>query len=101
MAHSSPKTKNQVLIVDDNDLNIDVLLDTLGAEYDLRVAINGEIALQLIANEITPDLILLDILMPDISGYDVCRTLKADEKTRAIPIIFLTNITMSNIQKTT
>jgi len=85
MAQAPPKKKSQVLIIDDSDLNIDVLLDTLGAEYDLRVAISGEMALQLIANEIAPDLILLDILMPGISGYDVCQALKADEKPALSP----------------
>ena len=80
----------QLLLVDDSALNLDTLLATLGDRYDLRIAIDGQAALDLIATDYLPDLILLDIMMPGMDGYDVCRTLKADEKTREIPIIFLT-----------
>ncbi len=80
----------QLLLVDDSAMNLDTLLATLGDRYDLRIAIDGQSALDLIASDYLPDLILLDIMMPDLDGYDVCRKLKADEKTRDIPIIFLT-----------
>ncbi|MCD6582157.1 MAG: response regulator [Desulfuromusa sp.] len=80
----------QLLLVDDSAMNLDTLLATLGDSYDLRIAIDGQSALDLIASDYLPDLILLDIMMPGLDGYDVCRKLKADEKTREIPIIFLT-----------
>jgi len=80
----------QLLLVDDSAINLDTLLATLGDSYELRMAIDGQSALDLIASGYIPDLILLDIMMPDLDGYDVCRKLKADEKTREIPIIFLT-----------
>ncbi len=80
----------QLLLVDDSALNLDTLLAALGDRYDLRIAIDGQTALDLIATDYLPDLILLDIMMPGLDGYDVCRTLKADEKTCEIPIIFLT-----------
>jgi len=78
-----------VLIVDDTETNIDILVDTLEEEHEIRVAMDGETALQDIS-EFPPDLILLDIMMPGMSGYEVCRTLKSDIKTANIPIIFLT-----------
>jgi two-component system NtrC family sensor kinase len=81
---------HQLLLVDDSPMNLDTLLATLGDSYDLRVAIDGQAALDLIAGGYRPDLILLDIMLPGMDGYDVCRILKADEKTSNIPIIFLT-----------
>jgi len=80
----------QLLLVDDSTMNLDTLLATLGNSYELRVAIDGQSALDLIASGYLPDLILLDIMMPGLDGYDVCRKLKADEKTCGISIIFLT-----------
>lgn len=87
-----------ILIVDDTEENIDILVDALGDDYELIVAMDGTAALELIGREM-PDLVLLDIMMPGISGYDVCRKLKADEKTEDIPIIFLT--AMSDIKSKT
>ncbi len=81
---------DQLLLVDDSAMNLDTLLATLGGNYDLRVAIDGKLALDLIADGYRPDLILLDIMMPDLDGYAVCQKLQADESTREIPIIFLT-----------
>ncbi len=80
---------SKILIVDDSPANIDILFDALSDDYDLRVANNGEIALESVAKEL-PDLILLDILMPGINGFEVCRNLKSNEKTCSIPIIFIT-----------
>lgn len=80
----------QLLLVDDSALNLDTLLATLDTIYDLRVAIDGQSALDLIAKGYQPDLILLDIMMPDKDGYQVCSQLKENEKTCHIPIIFLT-----------
>nr|WP_320192912.1 response regulator [uncultured Desulfobacter sp.] len=78
-----------ILIVDDLPENIDVLRRVLENDYFIMVAPSGAIALE-IAEKRTPDLILLDIMMPDMDGYDVCRKLKAGEKTKNTPIIFVT-----------
>jgi len=87
-----------ILIVDDTEENIDILVDALGDDYELIVATDGSSALELIESE-TPDLILLDIMMPGLSGYEVCRRLKKNRKTEDIPVIFLTS--MSDIQSKT
>jgi len=81
-----------ILIVDDTEEDIDILVNALGDDYELTAATDGATALNLIGNEL-PDLILLDILMPGMSGYEVCRRLREDKKTADIPIIFLTAMT--------
>ncbi|MBF0203708.1 MAG: response regulator [Desulfamplus sp.] len=78
-----------ILIIDDTEANIDILVDTLGDDYEVSVAMDGESAIEDVRTN-PPDLILLDIMMPGIDGYEVCRRLKADEKTKDIPIIFIT-----------
>lgn len=83
-----PGSKN-ILIVDDVAVNLRLLADLLMQHgYTVRPAINGRSALKVV-ERVLPDLILLDIIMPDMSGYDVCRALKARERTRAIPVIFI------------
>ncbi len=83
----------QVLLVDDNVTNLQVLRQTLdGRGYKLLVAKNGPGALA-IAQKAKPSLILLDIMMPDMDGYEVCRLLQADSETRDIPVIFLSALT--------
>ena len=80
----------KILMVDDTPSNLDILghiLKQVG--LNVSVAPNGTIALKII-NEDKPDLILLDIMMPDISGYDVCRKLKENDDTKDIPVIFIT-----------
>ncbi len=90
---NSPGIKEQtVLVVDDTPENIDVLRGILSDHYRVKVAINGEVALRIIAQD-EPDLILLDVMMPGISGYEVCQTLKGDLRTRHIPVIFVTAMT--------
>ncbi len=81
--------KQTVLIVDDMAANIEVLDGVLGDEYEILFATNGSDALQ-IASDQVPDLILLDVLMPDMDGYEVCTRLKANPRTQDIPIIFVT-----------
>ena len=81
-----------VMVVDDTEVNIDILVETLGDDYDVRVALDGETALEDLAEE-SADLILLDIMMPGMDGYEVCRILKEDPATRDIPVIFLTAMT--------
>ncbi len=78
-----------ILIVDDTPENLDVLNGLL-SEFNRKVAVNGEKALQLAFSGTPPDLVLLDIMMPGMDGYEVCRQLRANEKTKDIPVIFLT-----------
>lgn len=84
-----------VLIVEDTEANVDILVEALGDDYEISVAMDGETALENIEMEI-PDLILLDIMMPGIDGYEVCRRIKENKATSEIPIIFLTAITDIN-----
>ena len=85
--------KPVVLVVDDEPLNIDLLEQELDAAgYDTSAATGGADALTLAANE-RPDLILLDVMMNGMDGYEACRRLKSSEVTRAIPVIFLTALT--------
>ena len=86
-------TRKTVLIVDDTPDNIVLMNSLLKETYQTKVANNGERALKLAATEPIPDLILLDIMMPGIDGYEVCRRLKADPVTAGIPVIFLTAMT--------
>ncbi|MCB2186911.1 MAG: two-component system response regulator [Deltaproteobacteria bacterium] len=81
-----------VLVVDDTEENIDSLVAALGDIHEVSVAIDGESALAAVA-ENPPDLILLDIMMPGIDGYEVCRRLKTDPRYTKIPILFLTGLT--------
>ena len=84
-----PETQPKILIVDDEHLNIEVLCDVLEDDGEMLFALNGETALQLAQEEI-PDIILLDVMMPDMDGYEVCRRLKENPATAHIPIIFVT-----------
>jgi putative two-component system response regulator len=77
-----------VLMVDDTETNIDILMDILGEEYDVAVAMDGESALEAVDEDL-PDLILLDIMMPGMDGYEVCKRLKNSPETAGIPVIFL------------
>lgn len=79
-----------VLVVDDTPQNLDLISDLLARRYRVRVAPGGMRALQ-IARSSPPDLILLDVVMPEPDGHEVCRQLKADERTRDVPVIFLTS----------
>src|SRR3989338_10305144 len=81
--------KNTLLVVDDTPENIDVLRGILGADYTVKIATSGQLALKIIAAQ-PPDLILLDIMMPGMDGYEVCRQIKGNEATRHIPVIFVT-----------
>ena len=87
-----------VLVVDDTEANIDILVAALDSEYEVCVAMDGESALEIVDAD-PPDLILLDIMMPGMDGYEVCRILKSEPKTIGIPVIFITS--MSEIQNKT
>ncbi len=83
------KKKGVVLVVDDTPANLSVITAMLNhGGYEVRPAINGEVALRALAAKL-PDLVLLDINMPGIKGYEVCRRIKADARTQHIPVIFL------------
>ncbi len=86
---------HSILIVDDTAENIDMLKGILMDEYDVKAALNGMAALK-IASKFKPDLILLDIMMPDMDGYEVCRKLKENPVTSHIPVIFVTAMTDEN-----
>ena len=85
--------KRLLLLVDDDPENIQVVHSILKDQYKVRVAMNGPKALDLARVDPPPDLILLDVMMPQMDGYEVCGCLKADQRTRDIPIIFLTGKT--------
>jgi putative two-component system response regulator len=91
--------KPSVLVVDDTPDNLSLMSGLLKDRYRVKVANNGEKAIKIVQGESPPDLILLDIMMPGLSGYDVCQILKADPSTRDIPIIFLTAMTATEDEK--
>jgi len=86
-----PPDHQTILIVDDTPANIEILSAILGLEYGILFATSGLEALALIVGQ-TPDLILLDIMMPRMDGYEVCKRLKANPQTWNIPVIFITSL---------
>lgn len=84
------KEKPSILIVDDTPANLSLMTGLLEADYKVRAATSGEKALKIIFADTPPDLILLDIMMPEMDGYEVCRRIKANDDTKSIPVIFLT-----------
>lgn len=81
--------KPVMLVVDDQPLNIRLIRDLFHQEFDIYMATDGLNAISK-AQELSPDLILLDVVMPNMDGFEVCRSLKSDPETRSIPIIFIT-----------
>ncbi len=86
----SEKVKQTILIVDDIPENVDVLSGILRPRYKVKAALNGARALKIADGAAKPDMILLDIMMPGMDGYEVCRRLKANPATAKIPVIFIT-----------
>ena len=82
--------KPTILVVDDTAENLQLMNGLLERDYKVKVANTGERALRIAATLPLPDLVLLDIMMPGMDGYEVCRRLKADAVTAEIPVIFLT-----------
>ena len=81
--------KLRILIVDDDPMNIQLLTKALQATYDICIATNGFDAIDQV-KETSPDLLILDVMMPDLSGFDVCKIIKSEEAYADIPILFLT-----------
>ena len=81
-------SESRILIVDDAKTNVDILVQALRDEYKLSVALDGAAALSSVEKS-APDLVLLDIVMPGLDGFEVCRRLRAQESTRELPIMFL------------
>lgn len=85
-----------ILVADDSPQNIELLSRVLGQDYRIKVATSGDKALKIVYSDEPPDLVLLDIMMPDLSGHEVCRRMKANPDRRRIPVIFVT--AMSTIE---
>lgn len=90
--------KKVILVVDDNPENIDVLVGILKADYKVKAATSGEKAVKTCMKN-PPDLVLLDIMMPEMDGYQVFEALKADASTANIPIIFATGMSENEDQE--
>lgn len=88
--YASPGGQPRLLLVDDHQLNVRVMYEMFRHEFDVFIALNGEQALEK-CYELHPDLILLDVVMPRMDGYEVCRRLKADPELADIPVIFITS----------
>ncbi len=84
--------KSRILIVDDESTFINILYDTLSGDYIVSAANSGEEALRIVQQEKKPDLILLDVMMPDMNGFEVCKKLKANKNTANISVIFVTSL---------
>ncbi len=88
----APTTPQKVLVVDDTPQNVKLLADLLGVKgYAVATAVNGEEALARVAAD-APDLVLLDVMMPGLSGYDVCTRLRADPRTALLPVVLVTSL---------
>lgn len=83
------RNTHTILAVDDSPENLDLIKNILEPHYTVKVAVHSELALQIATSQL-PDLILLDIILDDMDGYEICRQLKSSDKTRNIPVIFLT-----------
>lgn len=88
--------KSKILVIDDDKTNVELLVNLLEKKYDIKVSYNGKLGIK-IAKQVIPDLIILDINMPETDGFEVAHDLKCNDSTKDIPIIFLT----SNIEKET
>jgi len=93
------QSRQTILIVDDVQENLALLNEILSEEYNIIAALNGKKALQQANNSPRPDLILLDVLMPAIDGHEVCQQLKKDDKTKNIPVIFITALHDDNSEE--
>lgn len=90
---SNKKIRPKILIVDDEEVNIDVLVGLLKSNYRTVIAMDGEQAFKRLQKHPLPDLILLDVMMPGMDGYEVCRRIKSNPEVKDIPVIFITGKT--------
>lgn len=90
MRIGEPSAKQTLLIVDDAKEDIHILAELLGTDFDIRAATSGEKALEIAFSDSPPDMILLDVMMPEMDGYEVCKQLQHSSQTKGIPIIFIT-----------
>jgi putative two-component system response regulator len=88
--------KPTVLVVDDEATNIDIFYELLKNDYRVLAAMSGVAAIEIANSEEKPDMVLLDINMPDLDGYEVCRLIKENEKTQDIAVIFVTSANQFN-----
>jgi putative two-component system response regulator len=88
-----------ILAVDDAPMNLSLITGLLKSHYRVKVANSGEKALRIVHSDLPPDLVLLDVMMPDLDGIEVCRRLKDDPRTRHIPVIFLTAMSKSEDER--
>ncbi len=95
----SEEKKYTILIVDDEPTNVAVLNAILRSNYKVRAALNGFDAIKIARSHPHPDLILLDIIMDEVDGFEVCEILKADNDTKHIPIVFVTALNESKSEK--
>ena len=78
-----------VMVVDDTETNIDILVELLSDKYEIMVAMDGKECLETVRMQI-PDIFLLDVMMPGMDGYELCRRLKSYKRTKDVPVIFIT-----------
>ncbi|SLM27583.1 Response regulator receiver modulated diguanylate cyclase [Desulfamplus magnetovallimortis] len=97
--HSSSEVMDRILVVDDTPTNIKVLAGALVSRYQVQVATSGKAALKILSQEQKPHLVLLDIMMPEMDGYEVCKRMKSDSATRDIPVIFVSAKTQVSDQQ--
>ncbi|MDQ7246112.1 response regulator [Dongia sedimenti] len=88
-----------ILAVDDTPVNLSLITGLLKSHYRVKVANSGEKALRIVHSDLPPDLVLLDVMMPDLDGIEVCKRLKSDPRTRHIPVIFLTAMSKSEDER--
>lgn len=91
--------RKKILLIDDTPVVLHILVSILSDDYDVVVAINGNAGLEL-TKKITPDLIVLDVIMPGMSGYEVLKALKSDERTKCIPVVLISGEESSEIADT-
>ena len=90
MTDASEANLPTILVVDDQPSNLSLITGLLKGHYRVKVSRSGEKALDIANSDLPPDLVLLDIMMPGMAGYEVCRRLKAERRTRHVPVVFLT-----------
>ncbi len=79
----------RILVVDDEEIYLHAIVGLLAEKYKIIIALNGQEGLRIAQTDPSPDMILLDVMMPDMSGFEVCRQLKGGPRTKDIPVVFL------------